>query len=293
MSVDWMQYERHSLSTDYSIGVLTQVAIAGLCLSSVVFSVKTIRAYRKYIDADNIAVESPAMFLLPWLAVCDLVSSSMACAALVWPGNARLSSISAESLPGIQRAMNASQICYSLLVTMLSVHILSMAGTISRKIDIHGSGYYGMATLMISCALSHPVFAGKATTVLLCFTAMPLVALVSVVIAAYMARMLHNERRPLVLCIDDSGDIEATVDLGKYASFSARLATLFWLHSLPWFVWTHVHPHACGRILYVVAVLCVCARGVLSISLLRASPAASMRPVGAASRTKYHDDHQE
>ncbi|KAJ1765891.1 hypothetical protein IW140_004900 [Coemansia sp. RSA 1813] len=307
MSVDWTQYERHSLlvgsqglplagdvttPADITDGVLMQAAIAGLCLSSVVFSVKTIRSYRRYLDADNIAVESPAMFLLPWLALCDVAVSSMICVALVWPGKSE-SSIAVAHLPKIQRIINASQICYCLLITMLSVHVMSVAGVIKRKIDMHGGGYYGMAALMISCTLSHPIFANRVTSLLMCFTVIPLTALVAVAAAAAcMSRKTHNARQLCVLRLDDSEDIEATVDPGRYIGFSARVAVLFWLHNLPWFIWTHVHPHAYWHILYVVAVLCVCARGELPLALLEASPATSMRPFSANSRAKYHD-HQE
>ncbi|KAJ1798983.1 hypothetical protein LPJ59_002139 [Coemansia sp. RSA 2399] len=301
MSADGTQYGRHSLlvgtqdfplAGDATSGALMQVAIAGLCLSSVVFSVKAIRSYRRYLDADNIAVESPAMFLMPWLALCDLLVSVTICAALVWPGNSE-SSIAVRHLPKLQRVINATQICYCLLITMLSIHVMSVAGAIKRELDMHGGGYYGMTALMISCILSHPIFSDRVTSLFLCFTAIPLTALVSVAAAAAcMSRKTFNAHQAHVIRLDDSEDIEATVDRGEYVGFSARVAALFWLHNLPWFVWTHVHPHAYWHIIYAAAVLGVCARGELPLALMRASPAASMRPVGARSRARYHN-HQE
>ncbi|KAI9502215.1 hypothetical protein BX070DRAFT_235881 [Coemansia spiralis] len=282
-----------NVTNDYFVDEpLMQMIFAGVYLMSTWLAARAILSYRRYLATNSIIIESPAMFLLPWMAACDIIAASIG-TILLWPGMSRdRGFLVIDHLSKLQRIVHASHTCYFLLIVMLSVHTMSVAGYIQRRFDMNCGEYYGLTAAILAFAFSHPVFANTGIYSAICFTLIPSAALIAVAMAAVCtSKAMRSGSRICVLRLNDSEDIEATVDISEYVGFSSRAAVLVWLHHLPWFFWSHIRVQTWW--LPALACLCVCARGELPFTLSKISPATNMQQHVGTSNSDNEHDHQE
>ncbi|KAJ1986084.1 hypothetical protein GGI25_005987 [Coemansia spiralis] len=94
---------------------------------------------------------------------------------------------------------------------------MSVAGYIQRRFDMNCGEYYGLTAAILAFAFSHPVFANTGIYSAICFTLIPSAALIAVAMAAVCtSKAMRSGSRICVLRLNDSEDIEATVDISEY-----------------------------------------------------------------------------
>ncbi|KAJ2745321.1 hypothetical protein GGI20_002253 [Coemansia sp. BCRC 34301] len=272
---------------ELEVGTWMRAACVGLCLMSLYFGAKTLARYRRYFDDDNPAIELPTMFLLPWLGICDILNAVASLVLLLL----RSSGGAADSHVGIvRRAALASQICYSLLHIVLSVHTMSVAGVLDPTFDRFMGGYYGAVAGALSFVATHRVMTAIPLYSEFHYTVLPLTMLTLVSAAAVLvpraARAKDNNSATVF--IGENEDVEAIVSLDSYSMFVKVVAALCLLWHLPWLVWSHAPELArCAPTLVFVP---LCARGVHSFALLLISPAMGVQVVDKNEGEHAHQD---
>ncbi|KAJ2002523.1 hypothetical protein GGI04_003300 [Coemansia thaxteri] len=178
----------------------------------------------------------------------------------------------------VWRAGLAAQICYMLLHIMLAVHIMSIAGVVSRKFDSAVSCYYGPAAGTLAFMATYRVIPTLSFYPFAYLTVLPAATLALVIAAAARAsKAARVAGGRITVRIGEDEDVDANVSLDDYSAFAKTTAALFLLWCLPWMIWSHTPSLPQWAVVLAIAPLR--ARGVHSFVLTRTSPALSMQVV--------------
>ncbi|KAJ2296822.1 hypothetical protein IWW55_004982 [Coemansia sp. RSA 2706] len=265
----------------------SRAMFGGLCVLSMCLAAKSIARYQGYLSSGQAAAESPTMFLLSWIGGCDILAAA-AMLALLWPSSIA-GTIEPKYLPSIQRAIVSAQIGYFMLLIMLSVHILSVAGRISRGLDMVASGYYGPVSAALAFILAHPLVGALGIYHQLVFSLLPLCTLVALTAAAWsMSTSPIPTSSTLQMWVDELVTIKVTFNPSDYVHFSRSALGLFVLFHAPWVIWGHASTP--GLPITLLATAGICARGIVPHILCRQSPAANMVVIEPAESEHAHQE---
>ncbi|KAJ2811858.1 hypothetical protein H4S07_001793, partial [Coemansia furcata] len=216
------------------IGPWTRTVCIVLCLVSILFSTRTLARYRRYFNDDSPAIELPAMFLLPWLGSCDILSAAAHLAQLLQSSSTAGGMLAESSIAMVRRAGLAAQICYFLLHILLAVHTMSAAGVLNPTFDRAVGGYYGPAAGAVAYLVTHRLLTTFPMYSVFYYSVLPLVTLTFVFAAAALVPKAARVKgiRTTVLIGEDE-DVEATVSLDDYSAFAKVVAALCLLWHLP------------------------------------------------------------
>ncbi|KAI9472528.1 hypothetical protein LPJ78_002506 [Coemansia sp. RSA 989] len=232
----------------------------GLCILSTVLAAKVINTYYSNLSLGLPAAESPTLYLLSWLAGCDILAS-LSLLGLTLP--LKLYTF----LPNILlRAVASAQLAYFILLILLSFHILSISGTINRNLDILAADYYGPISGIIAFVLAHPIAQNIPSYQSIFLLILPLSTLACLGLAAWKMSSVKSPRQSMRMVVEESYTIRVWYSPIDYARFSKALLGLFvGFHAL-WVVWgnTGIYPW--------LALCSVCARGLMPFWLCKVSP---------------------
>ncbi|KAJ1895516.1 hypothetical protein LPJ66_004551 [Kickxella alabastrina] len=275
-----------------SPGIWMKIVCAALCLLTLYLAVKVVARYYQYFDNESHpATESPTMFLLPWLATCDIITTLAIMITMLLGDNVCTTGGSGAStfFGTLERAALAAQMCYFLVHALLSVHIMSISYMVNRVFDTLASDYYGPVAGVVSFFLSYRLVTAHSAFPTLLLTVLPLGTFTLLALSAACATKASVKRsRVIRVHVDESGILKVRVNLVKYARFSRALAALCLLFHLPWLAWAHSWIQADW--VSVLAQLAVCGRGVYLFAISSLSPAVSMQLVP---EDEHEHEHKE
>ncbi|KAJ2719696.1 hypothetical protein GGI07_005052 [Coemansia sp. Benny D115] len=275
-------------SLHVSSTVLMQALLSLLCLASLYLAVRTALRYHSYLDDYSSPVsEAPTMYLVTWLAACDIVTSI---SLLVLPAFDDIGGRVGAYIGTLGRSALAAQMCYFFLYALLSVHLLSLSNVAGSYIDSLASEYYGPAAATLAFALTYKLVTALPGYACAFSTILPLSALaITTVTAACVQRASEKERTRLILVhVEDRDSLTVRVDLGNCARFSWALAGLGLLFHLPWILWSNSWMQSSW--VAALAYVCICARGLHPFALMHMSPALTMRVVGESGGGHEHQE---
>ncbi|PIA13979.1 hypothetical protein COEREDRAFT_10769 [Coemansia reversa NRRL 1564] len=279
---------RWTLKLRETQGIWAQVALAGTCLLTFYIAANIVRCYRGYFNRGHPGAESPTLFLLPWLAACDAMTATSFLVLLYLPDK---SSAAKAFLQGIPRIVAFAQICYLVILILLSMHTLSVAGIISRGVDMAAGEYYGPVAAVLSFALSHRLLVGLSGYDFFFLAVLPLCTLTVLAVATrQISKMWGTSMRVMTMWNDESEEIHVLFCPDSYVRFAKTATGLFTLSHIPWVVSIYAPTQTMWSNEFTAVGICM--RSVVSFFLLRTSPAARMRLQDNAEHVHGHA-HQD
>ncbi|KAI8320913.1 hypothetical protein GQ54DRAFT_312273 [Martensiomyces pterosporus] len=271
-----------------------------VCLASFYFGARVVLFYRKLLDDDHPAANSPAVYLLSWLGSCDMLAATANLTLLIFD---YAGDISSPSLATVRRVGLATQLCYLFIHMCLSLHVATVAGTIGRRAESLAGEYYGPVAGLVAFLLSGRLVADLAVFPVVSRLITPVVSLTSVIAATVCARSASRAghakagdskkdgKSPTDGAGDDSETEAVEEDLGIYATFAQRVASFHSFHLVTWMAANYSQASYPDTTLLAICCLLVCARGLLPFLLTTACPVATGPTDGTAKRDQH--DHQE